>query len=94
VEVCSHNSTNEVRYDSALKIDRNVFAPFLFFAISKSGAMDCNKILQEIYMRVKSTSPDGRVNDYIPELAQVDPGKFGIALITVKGENLHCWRCG
>lgn len=52
----------------------------------KSGGMDCNKILQEIYDRVKATAPDGSVNDYIPELAQDDPGKFGIALITVQGK--------
>lgn len=58
----------------------------LTFAISKSGVLDCNKILQEIYNKVKATASDGRVSDYIPELAQVDPGKFGIALITVKGE--------
>ncbi len=67
-------------------VSLHIIQPLLYFAGSNSGAMDCNKILQEIYDEVKSSSPDGRVNDYIPELAQVDPGKFGIALITIKGE--------
>ncbi|MBE0640189.1 MAG: glutaminase [Bacteroidales bacterium] len=49
--------------------------------------MDCNQIISEIYNEVKATSPDGKVADYIPELAKVDPGKFGIALLTAKGES-------
>lgn len=49
--------------------------------------MDCNQIITEIYSEVKATSPDGKVADYIPELAKVDPEKFGIAVLNTNGES-------
>jgi glutaminase len=49
--------------------------------------MDCNQVLNEIYHEVKTTAPDGKVADYIPELAKVAPEKFGIAISTVKGDS-------
>ncbi len=47
--------------------------------------MDFKQIITGIYDEVKASAPDGKVSDYIPELAKVEPDKFGIALITTKG---------
>lgn len=49
--------------------------------------MDCNQIINGIYEEVKASASDGKVADYIPELAKVDPEKFGIAMTTTKGES-------
>ncbi|NCC73126.1 MAG: glutaminase [Sphingobacteriia bacterium] len=49
--------------------------------------MECDKIINDIYSEVKSSLPEGRVADYIPELAKINPDKFGIALLTIKGES-------
>ena len=47
--------------------------------------MNYAKIIKEIYEEVKSGKPEGGVASYIPELSNVDPDKFGIALITIEG---------
>lgn len=44
------------------------------------GFMDYNTILEDVYASVKPLSNVGRVADYIPELAKVNPDKFGICL--------------
>jgi glutaminase len=49
------------------------------------NTMDFKQIITGIYDEVKASAPDGKVSDYIPELAKVEPDKFGIALITTKG---------
>lgn len=48
--------------------------------------MDYQSILEEIYTEVKALENKGKVADYIPELAKVDPNKFAISLITTSGE--------
>ena len=47
--------------------------------------MNYDKIISEIYEEVKSGKPEGNVASYIPELSNVNPDKFGIALLTVDG---------
>ncbi len=47
--------------------------------------MDYQKIIKEIYEEVKNGKPEGEVASYIPELSNVNPDKFGIALLTVDG---------
>ncbi len=56
--------------------------------------MDFKQIITGIYDEVKASAPDGKVSDYIPELAKVEPDKFGIALITTKGStfSIGMWR--
>lgn len=49
--------------------------------------MDYQKILQEIASQLASASPEGEVANYIPELAKIDPKKFGVHLSTLNGEN-------
>ena len=46
---------------------------------------DLETILAEIAARMATAPERGRVADYIPELAKIDPGRFGIAVATVDG---------
>lgn len=47
--------------------------------------MNYQNLIEEVYNEVMSTNPRGKVADYIPELARVDPDKFGIALVDLEG---------
>lgn len=47
--------------------------------------MDYKTILEDIYNSVRPYSCAGKVADYIPELAKVNPDKFGICLNTIDG---------
>lgn len=49
--------------------------------------MDYQKILSDISAQIQSEPPDGEVASYIPQLASVDPGKFGIYLLATNGKN-------
>ncbi len=48
---------------------------------------DYNKLLKEIFQEIKPFIGQGKVADYIPALANVDPRKFGMSISTVKGTN-------
>lgn len=48
--------------------------------------MDYKTILEDIYVAVKPYSNVGKVADYIPELAKVNPDKFGICLNSIEGD--------
>ncbi len=50
--------------------------------------MDFQNLLNIIYKDCKSASTEGKVANYIPELAKINPNKFGMALIT-KDESLY-----
>jgi len=47
---------------------------------------DMRRIVDEIVDAMRARTDRGRVADYIPELARVDPGAFGIAVAGVDGE--------
>lgn len=49
--------------------------------------MNFQSVLQEIYQNSKQQPKIGKVASYIPELANVNPDKFGISLTTIHGEN-------
>ena len=51
--------------------------------------MDYQAPLERIYSELESRFGEGRVASYIPELARVDPNRFGMALRTSDGA-LHC----
>lgn len=53
--------------------------------------MQYQSILDEIYAEVRASLGQGKVANYIPALAKVDPTKFGIAMETVEGE---CFQVG
>jgi glutaminase len=48
--------------------------------------IDYSKTLQTIYDEVQPLIGSGRLPDYIPELAQIAPSKFGMALQTINGD--------
>ncbi|MEO8515805.1 MAG: glutaminase [Flavobacterium sp.] len=50
--------------------------------------MNYNSILEEIYQEAKALPVIGNVATTIPELAKIDPAKFGIHLTTIDGEDL------
>ncbi len=56
--------------------------------------MDYQAILNEVMEAVRPQVGQGRVARYIPALAAVDPGQFGMALATVEGEvfGVGDWR--
>ena len=48
--------------------------------------MDYQKLLEDIYTRVQPLANEGKVADYIPALAKVDPAHFGMCISNVEGE--------
>lgn len=48
--------------------------------------IDFLKIMNEIKEEVNPLKQDGEVASYIPELAKVDPDKFGISILTINGD--------
>ena len=51
--------------------------------------MNINKILKEIYTEIQPLLGQGRVADYIPELGNISPTKFGMAVLTNEGEQFQ-----
>lgn len=51
----------------------------------KSAASPLRTILRELYDKYLPLR-DGKVADYIPELAKADPGSFGISVVTKDGQ--------
>lgn len=49
--------------------------------------MEYDKVINEIFFDLDFDASEGKVADYIPELAKVDPNKFGVHLCTLDGEN-------
>jgi glutaminase len=47
--------------------------------------VDLQAVVEEIHRSVSVREPRGKVADYIPELATVDPSRLGIAVVTVDG---------
>ncbi|SDD00991.1 glutaminase [Williamwhitmania taraxaci] len=47
--------------------------------------MDYQRLLDEIYVEVKPLLAKGKVADYIPALAEVNPSSFGMAVVTLDG---------
>ncbi|MFA9392093.1 MAG: glutaminase [Prolixibacteraceae bacterium] len=55
--------------------------------------MDFEKIIQEIYLKVKAFDEQGKVAAYIPELASVDPDNFGVHISTINNLNFGIGNC-
>jgi glutaminase len=49
--------------------------------------MDYQEALDKVYEMIKQETITGKVADYIPELAKVNPDLFAIHLLTVDGDN-------
>jgi glutaminase len=56
--------------------------------------MDYQELLNQVLEEVRPVRGQGKVASYIPALAAVDPGQFGMALATVDGElyGVGDWR--
>ncbi|ERM84506.1 glutaminase [Rhodonellum psychrophilum GCM71 = DSM 17998] len=48
--------------------------------------MDYQELIEEVYHEVNKLELKGKVADYIPELAKVNPDQFGIALVDLEGK--------
>lgn len=59
---------------------------FPIFSSPENCFMNYQSLLSGIYNDVKLKAHKGNVASYIPELANIDPEKFGIHLLTTKGE--------
>ncbi len=55
--------------------------------------MDYQALIEEVYHEVQQENPRGKVASYIPELASVDPEKFGIALVDLEGNVFGTGDC-
>jgi len=47
--------------------------------------MDYQELIDEVYDEVSSMKLKGKVADYIPQLADIDPDLFGLALVDLEG---------
>ncbi|MGO7895729.1 glutaminase, partial [Rhizobium leguminosarum] len=47
---------------------------------------DLQATLNSIYADIQPRIGEGKVADYIPKLAKVDPQQFGMAIVTVDGK--------
>jgi glutaminase len=45
------------------------------------------KIIEDIYLEIKSVEDIGKVPDYIPELSNINPDNFGINITTIDRQN-------
>lgn len=59
--------------------------------MKRDGQVDYSSILCDVQSEIQCEFGKGRVADYIPALANVDPRKFGIAVCSIHGEE---WLCG
>lgn len=58
----------------------------------KSAASPFREVLTEIHARLLPVR-DGKVADYIPELAKVNPDLFGISVISTSGQTIEVGDC-
>ena len=49
------------------------------------GPLDLQSIVDDIHRELTPRLGEGKVADYIPQLARVDPKRFGMAIVTVDG---------
>ena len=55
--------------------------------------MDIRKVIEKIYNEVKPMFGRGKVADYIPALAEVNPRQYGIAVASIDGESFGLGDC-
>lgn len=54
--------------------------------MSDTEHLDLQLVLDDIYAAVEPRRGEGKVADYIPQLARIDPKRFGMAIVTVNGQ--------
>jgi glutaminase len=55
--------------------------------------MDLQEIIDDIHRALQPRLGEGKVADYIPQLAHVDPRKFGMAIIDLDGRTYKAGDC-
>lgn len=55
--------------------------------------MNFEYIIEDIYKKVLACNDNGETASYIPELAKVDPSKFGIHITTINEQNFGIGDC-
>ncbi len=50
------------------------------------GPLDLQSVVDDIHRELTPRLGEGKVADYIPQLARVDPKSFGMAIVTVDGD--------
>ena len=55
--------------------------------------MDLQEIIDDIHLALQPRLGEGKVADYIPQLAHVDPRKFGMAIIDLDGRIYKAGDC-
>jgi len=51
------------------------------------------EIIEEVYQEIKNIDDKGQVTSYLPELADVDPNKFGVHISTINDCNFGLGNC-
>jgi glutaminase len=51
-----------------------------------TGPLDLQSIVDDIHRELTPRLGEGKVADYIPQLARVDPKSFGMAIVTINGD--------
>jgi glutaminase len=54
-----------------------------------NNRLDYGKVIEQIYRDLNKWERTGKVADYIPVLAEVDPNHYGISVQTLAGESFH-----
>ncbi|WP_276388311.1 glutaminase [Eudoraea chungangensis] len=49
--------------------------------------MNIERIIQEVYQKIKGVDNKGKIATYIPELSKADPNKFGVHISTISQMN-------
>ena len=58
------------------------------------SADELQQLVEETFVELQGRRGEGKVADYIPALAEVDPNHFGIALATPDGRPIPRKCCG
>jgi glutaminase len=58
-----------------------------------SNDPDLAELVVRVHQDIQPHVGQGRVADYIPALARIDPRQFGLAIVTCKGEAASVGDC-
>ena len=68
------------------QIDKNRKILTTIFAVMTTSDINYQQILEDLYHVIKVMPDEGKVAPYIPELAGIDPSKFGVHLAAIGGD--------
>lgn len=89
--VMRNSTANKMVYSISMQIQKG---GNMFYDTYERGQLanptveDVKQVLFEAYENGRKAASNGKVADYIPELAKADPGAFGIYVLDEQGRNL------